>query len=353
METKRIYISTSQPGREALAEAARILRDGGLVAFPTETVYGLGANAVDAAACAQIFRVKGRPQDNPLIVHVSGKAEALPLIREWSEAAELCARKFWPGPLTLVLPKSSVIPDEVTAGLDTVAIRVPSHPVALALIEETGLPVAAPSANLSGRPSPTSGAHVWQDLRGAVPLILDAGSTQVGLESTVLDLSAGIPTILRPGGVTREQLERLLGQVSVDKPSSDRPPKAPGMKYRHYAPKGDLQVIGGVREKGLERMAEEIAKAHRRNKKVGVLCTLESAPVLHAQLPDLLFVLGSEGRPEEMASNLFEGLRLCDSQEIEVILAEGTEESGIGVAVMNRLKKAAGQKVIPISPAQG
>lgn len=350
MKTKRIYINPSQPDEGALAEAARVLQSGELVAFPTETVYGLGANALDASACARIFLVKGRPQDNPLIVHVAAKDQARQWVREWNAAAEQCAQRFWPGPLTLVLPKSSAIPDEVTAGLDTVAIRIPSHPVALALIQKTGLPIAAPSANLSGKPSPTSGAHVWHDLEGAIPLILDAGSSAVGLESTVLDISGLVPTILRPGGIAKEQLEEVLGEVRVDHPSADQPPKAPGMKYRHYAPTGEMLLFSGRQDKVLERMAEEIVKAHRRYKKVGILCTLESAPYLHTQLPDLLFVLGSVERPEEVASNLFEGLRLCDRQDMDIILAEGMEEGGIGSAVMNRLKKAAGQKVIVVSP---
>lgn len=341
-------MSSAQPEEASLDEAARLLRQGELVAFPTETVYGLGANALDGAACAKIFDVKGRPQDNPLIVHVADRKAAQGLTSAWPEAAERCARAFWPGPLTLVLPKGPVIPDEVTAGLDTVGIRLPSHPVALALLKKAGIPVAAPSANLSGKPSPTSGSHVWHDLRGAIPLILDAGTSAVGLESTVLDLSGPVPTILRPGGISKEQLEAVLGPVSVDQPSAERPPKAPGMKYRHYAPKGEMLLLQGNRERVLERFGDEISKAHRRLKKVGILCTLESAPELHQLQPDLLYVLGSEERPEEVASNLFEGLRLCDSQEMDLILAEAIEEGGIGMAVMNRLEKAAGHHLIRV-----
>ncbi|MHB1653183.1 MAG: L-threonylcarbamoyladenylate synthase [Desulfitobacteriaceae bacterium] len=348
MKTKRVYLDAAHPEEEALAEAAILLQKGELVAFPTETVYGLGANALDGQACAKIFTVKGRPQDNPLIVHIAEKAEAERLVAHWMDTAELCSEHFWPGPLTLVLPKKPLVPMEVTAGLDTVAIRMPSHPVALGLIKRAGLPIAAPSANLSGKPSPTSGEHVWQDLQGAIPLILDAGICQVGVESTVLDLSGPIPTILRPGGISKEELEKVLGEVQVDHPSEIQAPKAPGMKYRHYAPQGDMLLIKGSREKVWERMTEEIAKAHRRLKKVGILCTLESASYLHAQLPDLLFVLGSDARPEEVASNLFEGLRLCDRQGVDIILAEGIGESGIGLAVMNRLKKAAGQRIIKL-----
>ena len=348
MITKRVYINAAQPDEAVLAEAASLLRQGELVAFPTETVYGLGANALDGAACAKIFEVKGRPQDNPLIVHVADLNAAQSLTAAWPESAEQCARAFWPGPLTLVLPKNPEIPDEVTAGLNTVGIRMPSHPVALALLRKAGIPVAAPSANLSGKPSPTSGSHVWQDLQGAIPLILDAGTSSVGLESTVLDLSGSVPTVLRPGGISLEQLRDVLGEVRLDKPSAVETPKAPGMKYRHYAPRGEMLLIQGQREKVLAHMEEEIAKAHRRFKKVGILCTLESAPVLHQLLPDLLFVLGSADSPQEVAKNLFEGLRLCDSRNMDVILAEAVDEGGIGLAIMNRLEKAAGHHLIRV-----
>lgn len=341
-------MNSSQPDEASLAEAASLLQQGELVAFPTETVYGLGANALDGAACAKIFEVKGRPQDNPLIVHVADQKAAQDLIGTWPESAERCARAFWPGPLTLVLPKDSAIPDEVTAGLNTVGIRMPAHPVALALLRKAGVPVAAPSANLSGKPSPTSGRHVWQDFQGKIPLILDAGTTAVGLESTVLDLSGDVPMILRPGGISLEQLREVLGEVRVDQPSSEHPPKAPGMKYRHYAPEGEMLLFQGRRENVLERIRDEISKARRRLKKVGILCTLESAPTLHQLLPDLLFVLGSEDSPEEVAKNLFEGLRLCDNRGMDIILAEAVEEGGIGMAIMNRLEKAAGHQIIRV-----
>lgn len=346
METKRAYVEATNPDPVQIREAAELLCGGQVVAFPTETVYGLGADALNPEACAEIFRVKGRPQDNPLIVHISSRDMAGKVVREWPETAELCLQEFWPGPLTLVLPRTGLVPDVVTGGLDTVAIRMPNHQVALALIEEAGVPVAAPSANLSGKPSPTRGTHVWRDLKGRIPLILDAGACDVGVESTVLDLSGEVPTILRPGGISVEQLKRVLGEVWVDNPSENQAPKAPGMKYRHYAPHGEMLLLVGVREKILTRMGEEIQKAHGRLKKVGILCTLESAPHLYSELPDLLFVLGSQERPEEVASSLFEGLRLCDEQGMDVILAEGIDEGGIGLAIMNRLQKAAGQRVI-------
>lgn len=344
METKRISVDRVNPEAELIKEGAEWLRAGELVAFPTETVYGLGANALDASACAKIFAAKGRPQDNPLIVHVSGLSMANSCVNKWTSSAELCVKNFWPGPLTLILPKTSLIPDIVTAGLDNVAVRMPSHPVALRLIEEAGIPIAAPSANLSGKPSPTRGGHVWRDMKGKIPLILDAGACEVGLESTVLDVSGEVPTILRPGGITREQLEAVLGNVYTDSCSENQAPRAPGMKYRHYAPQGELILVSGHRERVVQRMVQEIIRGHSRFKKVGVLCTLESASYLHDRHPDLLFVLGSKDQPSEVARNMFEGLRLCDERKMDLILVEGIEEGGLGSAVMNRLEKAAGKR---------
>ena len=346
MKTKRRSIDGVHPAVELLKQAAELLKAGELVAFPTETVYGLGANALDASACAKIFEAKGRPQDNPLIVHVCNRAMANSLVASWTPEAELCVQHFWPGPLTLVMPKTSRVPEIVTAGLANVAIRMPSHPVALRLIEETGLPIAAPSANLSGKPSPTSGSHVWRDMKGKIPLILDAWACLVGVESTVLDVSGGIPTILRPGGISREQLEAVLGEVRMDTSSETQAPKAPGMKYRHYAPQGEMMLMIGPTERLIQRMGYEIQKGHARLKKVGVLCSLENAPFLHNQFPDLLFVLGPKNRPEEVASNLFEGLRLCDERGMDLILAEGVQEGGLGTAIMNRLQKAAGKQIV-------
>ncbi|WP_088227184.1 L-threonylcarbamoyladenylate synthase [Desulfosporosinus sp. FKB] len=345
MQTKRVYIDGVSPEPELISEGANWLRAGELVAFPTETVYGLGANALSSSACAKIFAAKGRPQDNPLIVHVCNRAMADRYVDGWSAEAELCAHHFWPGPLTLVLKKKPLIPDNVTAGLPNIALRMPSHPVALRLIEESGLPIAAPSANLSGKPSPTNGSHVWRDMKGKIPLILDAGACPVGLESTVLDLSGKVPTILRPGGITKEKLEEVLGEVQIDVPHENQAPKAPGMKYRHYAPQGEMILLVGSSQRVVQRMGLEIQRGHARLKKVGILCTLESAPFLHHLLPDLLFVLGSQNRPEEIAASLFEGLRVCDERGMDLILAEGIEEAGLGSAIMNRLQKAAGQRV--------
>ncbi len=346
MATILVSIDSQEPEKRWIQEAANFIRQGQLVALPTETVYGLGANAMNPEACKKIFQVKGRPQDNPLIVHISNLHMVENLAEEWTPQAALCAEKFWPGPLTLVLNKTSSVPDVVSGGLKTVAIRMPKHPVALKVIEEAGVPIAAPSANLSGKPSPTKGSHVWRDLEGKIPLILDAGSSSVGLESTVLDLTGKIPTILRPGGVTKEELEKVLGEVAVDSQVKGQAPKAPGMKYRHYAPQGSLTLLLGEQEKVITKIREEIELAHTNQKKVGVLCTRESASLLQGKSPDFLFILGGKDNLDEIAGNLYEGLRLCDDQGIEVILAEGMDEGGIGSAIMNRLEKASEHRVL-------
>ena len=233
-----------------IKEAARILREGGLVAFPTETVYGLGGNALNEESARHIYEAKGRPSDNPLIVHVSSIEEAKPLIEEMSEQAQAIAEKYWPGPLTMIFKKSAVVPRTTTGGLDTVAIRMPNHPVASALIKEAGVPVAAPSANMSGRPSPTCAEHVIEDLSGRIDAIINAGWAEIGLESTILDMTGEIPVILRPGFISERMIKEVTGQVMRDptldkKPTQTHRPKAPGMLYRHYAPKGDLTVIEG------------------------------------------------------------------------------------------------------------
>lgn len=375
METKRVRIRiedirqteatlSAEKAGDWLKKAGELIRQGEVVAFPTETVYGLGANAMDSAACKKIYAVKGRPSDNPLIVHIASYEEVKDIVRVWPGAAEICARKFWPGPLTIVLPKKESIPDIVSGGLDTVAVRMPSHPVALALIKAAGCPLAAPSANLSGKPSPTNADHVWQDLNGKIPMLIDAGASAVGLESTVLDLTGETPVILRPGGITREQLEDVLGKVDLDRGVSGAndtvrdkgsvsnqedaliKPRSPGMKYRHYAPEGEVVLFGGTIS---ERIG--IVSDFLRNKKDGtktaLLCFKETALALSENVlceADSLFILGSQDEPEAAASRLFEGLRYCDKQRTDVILAEEVPEEGIGLAFMNRLRKAAGKK---------
>ncbi len=351
METKRIDAESPFGKEQALNEGAALLRQGEVVAFPTETVYGLGANALNSSACAKIFVIKGRPADNPLIVHVASVEGARKAVREWPKEADICASEFWPGPLTLVLPKADSVPEIVSGGLQTVAVRIPSHPLALDLIARSRCPIAAPSANISGKPSPTEAEHVWHDLRGKIPLLIDGGKCKVGLESTVLDLTGEIPLILRPGGVTREQLKAVLGKVNVDNGVNNEAkglfqPKSPGMKYRHYAPQAEIILICGEIEEKAEQFARKLSNK-KPGKRIALLCLEETASILSEDtmaLADLVFILGSGQKPTEAASRLFEGLRLCDQESIEIILAEGMLEQGIWLAFMNRLQKAAGKK---------
>ncbi|MGB9661852.1 MAG: L-threonylcarbamoyladenylate synthase [Moorellaceae bacterium] len=348
--TKYIKIDPQVPELHKIRLAARILQRGGVVAFPTETVYGLGANALDGRAVRRIFLAKGRPQDNPLIVHVASLSMLRSLTSSLPSRALLLIQRFWPGPLTLVLPKSELVPPEVTAGLDTVAVRMPAHPVALALIKAARLPVAAPSANLSGRPSPTTGHHVLRDLRGKIDAVVDGGPATVGLESTVVDLTSAVPTILRPGGITREQLEEVLGEVALDPGLESRNaavPKSPGMKYIHYAPEGEVYLVEGELPRMVARIRELIAFFQRKGRRVAVLATAETADgYLQDPRPDYLEVLGSRRDLAQVAGRLFAALRNCDRHGAEVILAETFPEEGLGLAIMNRLRKAAGHRVI-------
>jgi L-threonylcarbamoyladenylate synthase len=363
MKTKRLVLDRKYTEKlnqdleksldKELEEAALLIKTGQLVAFPTETVYGLGADALNAEACANIFKVKGRPSDNPLIVHVAELEEAKRLTGIWNAEAEICARSFWPGPLTLVLPKADLIPNIISGGLKTVAVRMPDHPVALSLIRMSGCPIAAPSANISGKPSPTDGEHVWQDLQGKIPLIIDAGKCKIGLESTVLDLSEEKPTILRPGGITKEQLEEVLGDVEMDRFFAEQSlvkvaPKAPGMKYRHYAPEGEVYLVQGETEQVLSAVKQGLSKFAGAEKKA-LLCMQETAEQLleaDRRKFDLIFVLGANTDRGRSARRVFEGLRLCDQQKMEIILVEGMSTEGIGLAFMNRLRKAAGKKFL-------
>lgn len=333
MKTRVISIDPIHPDPGVIAEAATIIRAGGLVAFPTETVYGLGANALDESAVRKIFAAKGRPSDNPLIVHLAEVAEAekyasLPD----SAVVQKLADKYWPGPLTLVLQKKSVIPSVVTAGLATVSVRVPDHPVAQALIRAAGVPIAAPSANISGRPSPTDAPHVLMDLDGKVDLILDAGPVKWGVESTVLDLTTDTPTILRPGAITQEMLKEQLPLVEIERKTLNLTPKAPGMKYRHYAPKCVVHILlSPVTDQVLDQL-EQVALAE--GKKVGVV--LLSFMKVPASLT--FFQMKSI---EEYAAQLYRVFREADSQQLDVLYVEEVDESGLGRAIMNRVKKAA------------
>jgi L-threonylcarbamoyladenylate synthase len=328
---------------EALSLASGLLRQGQLVAFPTETVYGLGADALNEAAVRAIFAAKGRPADNPLIVHIADRTQLDPLC-EVSDTSRLLMDAFWPGPLTLLFPKKPAVPAVVTAGLPTVAVRMPSHPDAAALLKTCGLPVAAPSANRSGRPSPTTAAHVLEDMDGRIPLILDGGPCDVGVESTVLDLTRGEPTILRPGGVTRTMLESVLGKPvqlagSILRPlGKDEKALSPGMRYQHYAPKAELTLVEGPEEPVLALMREKCMEALSDGKKACVLCFSEHIASLEGCFPH---DIGSLSCPEETAHKLFRVLRELDEEGMEVVLTEVLPPEEIGLAVMNRLGRAA------------
>ena len=332
--------------RAAIELAAHLLREGKLVAFPTETVYGLGASAMEASAVTRLFAAKGRPADNPLIVHLASAVQVETLAQNIPEEAWLLAESFWPGPLTLVLESRKIVPQEVTGGLDSVALRVPAHPVALALLREVGLPVAAPSANLSGRPSPTTAAHVLEDLAGRIEAVLDGGPCTVGVESTVLDIRGGRPVLLRPGGVTAEEISVSLGKqcanLAWQEADGGKPP-SPGLKYTHYAPRAPLYLVQGQPEAVLARLAELLADFRGCGLSVGLLLCAENAAKLPAEQVE---ILGRREDPASLAANLYGALRRFDQKGVDVILAEGYAEEGLGVALMNRLRKAAGPRLV-------
>ena len=324
--------------------AADILAKGGLVAFPTETVYGLGANGLDPAAVAAIFEAKGRPQDNPLILHIPSSQHLERYCVDIPAVAYALAERFWPGPLTMILKRRDNVPDVVTAGLDTVGMRCPDHPVALAILELCKLPIAAPSANTSGKPSPTTAQAVWEDMEGRIDAVVDGGPCQVGVESTIIDLTSAPPRLLRPGGVTLEALEEVLGAVAVDEAvvrlmSTDEKPKAPGMKYRHYAPKAPVTVVRGAPEKTAQYIAQHLAPG------VGVIC-FEDYVNSFPGCP--LRSLGPQTDRAEQARRLFEALRWFDSQAVTAILAQSPGADGLGLAVTNRLNKAAGFHIVDL-----
>lgn len=322
--------------------AAKILREGGLVAIPTETVYGLAANALDENAVRKIFVAKGRPSDNPLIVHISKVEEIEALVRDFPPEAQRLAEAFWPGPLTIILRKSDAIPDVISGGLDTVAIRLPAHPVAREIIEAAGCPLAAPSANLSGSPSPTKASHVIDDLSGKIDAIVDAGACSVGLESTVISLCTRVPRVLRPGAVTVEQLRKVLGKVEVDAAvlsqlEKNATPTSPGMKYKHYAPRAKVVIINGSREQYISYVNTHC------DSNVAALCYEEDAADI--AVPTVAY--GSEANSSAQATMLFAALRKCDAlSEVDLIYARCPSQSGVGLAVYNRLLRAAGFDVI-------
>ena len=336
------------PSAESLALAADILKNGGLVAFPTETVYGLGANALDRNAVLSIFEAKGRPADNPLIVHIYERNQLDPLCRI-PEHAELLMDAFWPGPLTILCHKKPAVPDEVTAGLPTVAIRMPSHPVAREMLKACGLPIAAPSANSSGRPSPTTALHVLEDMNGKIPLIIDGGMCDVGLESTVLDLCHGDPVILRPGGITREMISGALNCDVAVAGSVLRPLRenetalSPGMRYRHYAPQAIVTLVQGPEERVVPLLEKLCMEQRSSGKKACVLCFTEHVSALAGCSPH---DIGSSSSPFQIAHRLFDTLRKLDEEGMEAVFSEVIPPEGVGLAVMNRLGRAASFRTI-------
>ncbi|MCE0451243.1 MULTISPECIES: L-threonylcarbamoyladenylate synthase [Brevibacillus] len=335
-----------------IVDAARFLREGAVVAFPTETVYGLGANALSNEAVEKIFTAKGRPSDNPLIVHIGAWDQLSTVASEVPEKGKKLMEAFWPGPLTVILPKTDQVASLVTAGLDSVGVRMPDHPVAMALIKEAGVPIAAPSANRSGRPSPTTAAHVLADLNGRVAGVVDGGATGVGVESTVIDVTQDPPMILRPGGITREQMEPVIGYVELD-PSfqvgAAEAPRSPGMKYTHYAPEGEMWLVSGESEKVRAKMEDMLQQAKQHGQKTGVLATEETAPFWKSHAAaDVVLVVGSQADLEAVAQQLYAVLREFDDQEVQYIVGETFPRNGLGMAVMNRLEKAAGGRVLSV-----
>jgi L-threonylcarbamoyladenylate synthase len=330
---------------DEVRRAAELLRRGGLVAFPTETVYGLGADATQDQAVSSIFAAKGRPSDNPLIIHLGHASQLAGWVSEIPPAARRLAEAFWPGPLTLVLPHRGNISPRVTAGLPTVAVRVPGHPVARALILEAGVPVAAPSANRSGRPSPTEGKHVWEDLAGRIDALLDAGPAGVGVESAVVDVTGETPVLLRPGGVSLEELSRIAGQIEVDPglAGESAAPRSPGMKYRHYAPKGEMWLVPGETKDARERIGRLIQEARQKGRRVGVLTTEENQSFYSA---DVVVACGKRSDPASVARALYAALRRFDEERVDLIFAETFPEEGLFHSVMNRLRKAADGKMM-------
>ena len=376
-------------GKEGISEAAEILKGGGLVAFPTETVYGLGGNGLDKEAAKKIYAAKGRPSDNPLILHVSSIEEVYPLVKALPEKAKKLMEAFWPGPLTLVLPKSDLVPKESTGGLETVALRSPENALTLDLIRACGFPIAGPSANLSGRPSPTEASHVFEDLGGRIEGILEDGAVGIGVESTIVDLSEDCPTLLRPGAITIEDLEEVLGEkVAIDPTLLGKSmaegftPKAPGMKYRHYAPKAEMilfkkkeeeendiragqediaksilsygeKELSDCPEKEVKRSVAEAILSYGEKelsvspeKRIWILCGEDTASLYEGDGRFTVQILGRREEPLSMTHNLFRLLRQADEEGVELILGECYSEEGVGFALMNRLKKAAGQRIL-------
>lgn len=344
METKLVKVDTENPEKSVLTEAAEILKNGGLVAFPTETVYGLGANGLDEKACKRIYEAKGRPSDNPLILTIGDLDGLYKIVGKVTENAKKIINAFWPGPITLVLPKADCVPETVTGGLDTVAVRYPSNKIARELIKIAGIPVAAPSANSSGKPSPTRASHVEFDLNGKIEMIIDGGAADWGLESTILDVSEDKPVLLRPGAVTQDMIEDVVGEIDVDpavysKPDGNIVPKAPGMKYKHYSPSAKVILVSGSMENVISTINEKISADEKNGLKVGVMATTQTKD---RYIGGEVLVVGDRTKPETIGANLFKILRKFDFIGADIVYSEVFDEGGEGAAIMNRLNKAAG-----------
>ncbi|WP_160687222.1 L-threonylcarbamoyladenylate synthase [Clostridium sp. C2-6-12] len=349
MDTKIIVIKNEKEDEIKIREAAEIIKAGGTVVFPTETVYGLGADGLNSEAVKKIFEAKGRPQDNPLIIHVASKNVEL-YAKEVPESAEKLMDKFWPGPLTIILRKKDIIPNVTSANLDSIGIRMPDDLIARKLIEFSDTTIAAPSANISGRPSPTDFQRCIEDLEGKVDCIIGGEQSHIGVESTIVDCTLDPPMVLRPGGITLEMLKEVDSRIEIDKavmqkPNKDLKPKAPGMKYRHYAPNAKVTIISGDRKKTIEKIKEMVHYNIENGKKVCILTVEEN---VKQYTEGISIVLGSRENLSTVARSLFEALRKCDDLGADLILAEGYEEKGVGIAIMNRLKKAAGFDVISV-----
>ncbi len=350
MRAEVVKMSADHMDMEAIEKAGRILKEGGLVAFPTETVYGLGGNALDPQASMKIYAAKGRPSDNPLIVHIAEMDRLADIAEQIPEKARLLAEHFWPGPLTMILPKKDAVPGETTGGLDSVAVRFPSDKIAQELIKAAGGFVAAPSANTSGRPSPTKAEHVEEDLGDAIDMIIDGGQVGIGLESTIVDFTEEVPVVLRPGYISLEMLQEILGEVRMDKglliTDSNVRPKAPGMKYRHYAPKADLTIVEGEEAAVLREINRFAAEAKELGMQVGIIATDETAGKYPA---GIVKSIGSREDEDSIGHHLFEVLREFDHCNVCAIYSEAFYTPRIGQAIMNRLLKAAGHKIISVS----
>lgn len=354
MKTVFLKMGTEETlDEEYVRKAGDCLKQGGLVAFPTETVYGLGADALNEKAAEKIYAAKGRPSDNPLIVHIADLTSIEKIVRDFPEKARKLAKDFWPGPLTMILNKKDIVPKSTTGGLETVAVRMPDHPLALKVIKAAGGYVAAPSANTSGRPSPTQARHVLEDMDGKIDMILDGGELGIGIESTIVDMSVEPPMILRPGYITEEMLEQSIGEVLTDPAlmflPEEKAPKAPGMKYKHYAPKGEMKIVEGSERCVVEAINNFVANELENNKKVGIIATDET----YSCYPQgLVKSIGSRSDDKTIARNLYAVLREFDEDGIESIYSESFQDGSMGQAIMNRLLKAAAHNVIDAEQAE-